>query len=278
MLTRFVRIQLAIFTIASIIGVLVMVFVYMQAPTLLGIGRITVKLELPTSGGLYRFSNVTYRGVEVGKVTRMDVSRTQATATLSLDTTPKIPADLVAEVRSVSAVGEQYVELMPRTDSPPYLQDGSVIALADTKIPQPVGPMLDQVSTLINSVPKDQLSGLVNESFNAFNGAGFDLGSLFDSSAKISGDLNKVARSIVCAHRRQWATSGFASADDGLLAAVGEKPGRGHRAGRDQRSPGTHAAAGGTTCGGRGVAPLRPGEADAADTAREPHDVRPGGV
>ena len=65
MLTRFVRIQLAIFTIASIVGVLVMVFTYMQAPTLLGIGRITVKLELPASGGLYRFSNVTYRGVQV---------------------------------------------------------------------------------------------------------------------------------------------------------------------------------------------------------------------
>lgn len=193
MLTRFVRIQLAIFTIASVIGVLVMAFVYMQAPTLLGIGRITVKLELPASGGLYRFSNVTYRGVEVGKVTGMDVSRSQATATLSLDTSPKIPADLKAEVRSVSAVGEQYVELMPRTDSPPYLQDGSVITSADTKIPQAVGPMLDQVSTLLDSVPKDRLSGLVDESFNAFNGAGYDLGSLFDSSARVSGDLNKVS-------------------------------------------------------------------------------------
>ncbi len=192
MLTRFVRIQLAVFTIASIVGVLLMVLVYMQAPTLLGIGRISVKLELPASGGLYRFSNVTYRGVEVGKVTGMDVSRTRATATLSLGTSPKIPADLVAEVRSVSAVGEQYVELMPRTDSPPYLRDGSVIPMSDTKIPQPVGPMLDRVNTLISSVPKDELSGLVNESFNAFNGAGFDLGSLFDSSAKISADLNKV--------------------------------------------------------------------------------------
>ena len=193
MLTRFVRIQLAIFTIASIIGALVMVIAYMQVPTLLGIGRITVKLELPASGGLYRFSNVTYRGVEVGKVTGMDVSREHATATLKLDTSPKIPADLVAEVRSVSAVGEQYVELMPRTDSPPYLQDGSVIAAADAKIPQTVGPMLDQVSTLINSVPKDKLRGLVDESFDAFNGAGYDLGSLFDSSVQISGDLNKVA-------------------------------------------------------------------------------------
>ena len=39
MLTRFVRIQLMIFTIASIVGMLAMVFVYMQVPTLLGIGK-----------------------------------------------------------------------------------------------------------------------------------------------------------------------------------------------------------------------------------------------
>ncbi len=69
MLTRFVRTQLIIFTIASIIGVAVMVFGYMQVPTLLGVGKITVKLQLPATGGLYRFGNVTYRGVEIGKVT-----------------------------------------------------------------------------------------------------------------------------------------------------------------------------------------------------------------
>jgi phospholipid/cholesterol/gamma-HCH transport system substrate-binding protein len=169
-----------------------MVFAYMQVPMLLGIGKITVKVELPASGGLYRFANVTYRGVEVGKVTEMDVSRNEATATLRLNTSPKIPADLTAEVRSVSAVGEQYVELLPRTDSPPYLQDGSVISMRDTKIPQQVAPMLDQVSTLINSIPKEKLSGLIDESFNAFNGSGYDLGSLIDSSSKISGDLNRV--------------------------------------------------------------------------------------
>ncbi|HET6736205.1 MAG TPA: mammalian cell entry protein, partial [Mycobacterium sp.] len=60
MLTRFVRNQLIIFTVASVIGIAVMVFGYMQVPTLLGIGRITVTLELPAAGGLYRFSNVTY--------------------------------------------------------------------------------------------------------------------------------------------------------------------------------------------------------------------------
>src|SRR3984893_19083747 len=145
MLTRFVRIQLLIFTIIGFVGVIAMALFYVQAPTLLGIGRITVTLELPATGNLYRFSNVTYRGVQVGKVTGVALTANGAKATLSLGTSPKIPANLQADVLSVSAVGEQYVDLRPRTDSGPYLQNGSTIAMRDTTIPQAVGPMLDQV-------------------------------------------------------------------------------------------------------------------------------------
>jgi phospholipid/cholesterol/gamma-HCH transport system substrate-binding protein len=192
MLSRFVRIQLAIFTIVGIIGVIAMVLFYIQAPTLLGIGRMTVTLELPSTGGLYRFSNVTYRGVEVGKVTSVGLTPTGAKAVMSLGTSPKIPADLTAEVRSVSAVGEQYVDLRPRTNSPPYLHNGSVIAVRDTTIPQPVGPMLDQVSALVNSIPKTKLGQLLDESFQGFNGSGYDLGSLFDSTSTVSRDANGV--------------------------------------------------------------------------------------
>ena len=107
MLTRFVRIQLLIFTIIGIVGVIAMALFYVQAPTLLGIGRMTVTLELPATGGLYRFSNVTYRGVQVGKVTAVSLTAKGAKATLSLGTSPKIPANLQADVQSVSAVGEQ---------------------------------------------------------------------------------------------------------------------------------------------------------------------------
>src|SRR5271166_1604067 len=134
MLTRFVRIQLAIFAIVGIVGVVVMVLWYIQAPTLLGIGKMTVTLKLPATGGLYRFSNVTYRGVQIGKVTAVGLTPDGAQATLALDTSPKIPSDLQAEVRSISAVGEYYVDLRPRTDSPPFLHDGSVIAKDNTTI------------------------------------------------------------------------------------------------------------------------------------------------
>lgn len=193
MLTRFVRSQLIIFTVASMIGVAVMLFTYMQVPTLLGIGRLTVTLDLPETGGLYRFSNVTYNGVQIGKVTDVQLTDTGAKATLSLDRSPKIPADLRAEVRSVSAVGEQYVDLRPRTNSGPYLQDGSVIARESASLPQPVGPMLDRASALVDSIPKERFSDLLDESFLAFNGAGYDFGSLLDSAGRISADANGVS-------------------------------------------------------------------------------------
>ena len=193
MLTRFVRTQLILFTIASLVGVAVMLFGYMQLPTLLGLGRTVVKLELPATGGLYKFSNVTYRGVQVGKVTGVDLTPTGAVATLSLDSSPKIPAALTAHVRSMSAVGEQYVDLQPSTDEGPYLASGSVIPREATTIPQAVGPMLDQVSALVDTIPKEQLSKLLDETYKAFYGTGYDFGSMLDSASTISREGDRIA-------------------------------------------------------------------------------------
>ncbi|CAJ1509053.1 MCE family protein [[Mycobacterium] holstebronense] len=196
MLTRFVRIQLILFLVASVIGVGAMLFGYMQVPTMLGIGRVMVKLDLPETGGLYRFSNVTYNGVQIGTVTNVELTPGGVRATLSLNRSPKVPADLVAAVRSVSAIGEQYVDLLPRSDGGPYLHNGSVIAASDTEVPQQVGPMLDQVSALVDSIPKDKLSNLLDETFQAFDGAGYDFQSLLDSATTISGDANRVSDKV----------------------------------------------------------------------------------
>lgn len=193
MLTRFVQIQLTVFAIASVVGITLMLFQYMQVPTLVGVGRMTVRLELPGTGGLYRFSNVTYRGVQIGKVTAVGPTARGAEAVLSLDTAQKIPANLQASVRSVSAVGEQYVDLVPRSESPPYLRNGSVITMRDTVIPQQVGPMLDRLNALVKSIPQDKLTKLLDESFQAFNGAGYDLSSLSDSAATVAHDANGTA-------------------------------------------------------------------------------------
>ncbi|MCP3812176.1 virulence factor Mce, partial [Mycobacteriaceae bacterium Msp059] len=123
-------------------------------------------------------------------VTEVRPTRDGAVATLSLNTSPKIPADLHAAVLSVSAVGEQYVDLQPRNDSGPYLHDGSVIPASNASIPQAVGPMLDQVSSLMGSIPKDKISPLLDETFKAFNGTGNDMGALLDSSSRLISEAN----------------------------------------------------------------------------------------
>ncbi|MCV7343293.1 MCE family protein [Mycolicibacterium rhodesiae] len=190
MLTRFIRNQLIIFTVASIVSVAVMVLVYLQVPTLLGIGKMTVKLEMPETGGLYRFSNVTYRGVQLGKVTDVQATEQGAEATLMLDTSPQVPADVQARVLSVSAVGEQYVDLVPRSASGPYLRDGSVIAAKNVTVPQAVGPMLDQASALLKSIPKQRLGDLLDHSFEGLKGSADDLSTLMDSSSRLAADFN----------------------------------------------------------------------------------------
>lgn len=195
MLTRFIRIQLVLFSIASVVGVLAMGYFYLQVPTLLGIGRTTVTMELPASGGLYRFSNVTLRGVQVGKVTAVDLEPTKVMATISLSADARIPVDSQANVRSMSAVGEQYIDLVPNTSDGPILADGSVIPMSNVSVPEQIGPVLDQASALLASIPKDRLGDLVDETYRGLAGAGYDLGSLLDSGAEISSDLNSVADS-----------------------------------------------------------------------------------
>lgn len=200
LLSRFVRAQLIIFSILSVLGLAVMSVMYMRLPTLAGIGTIGVTVELPDAGGLYRFGNVTYRGVRVGKVTGVELSGDGVRATLAIDGSYRIPADLTAEVRSVSAVGEQYVDLLPRTDSPPYLYDGATVERRDTAIPQPVGPMLDRLSALVGTIPRDDLRRLLDEMFAGVNGASYDLESLLTSAEELTAELNGVgeqARTLV---------------------------------------------------------------------------------
>ncbi len=72
-LNRGIKIQLAIFSVVSLIAALIMVFGYIKLPVLLfGVGRYTVTVDLPRSGGLYATGNVTYRGVRTAQGRRCD--------------------------------------------------------------------------------------------------------------------------------------------------------------------------------------------------------------
>ncbi|HEY9438300.1 MAG TPA: MlaD family protein, partial [Streptomyces sp.] len=109
----------------------------------------TVRVQLPRTGGLYTHSNVTYRGVSVGRVGPIALTDDGVEAELRIDNdAPPIPDSLRAVVASLSAVGEQYVDLRPTRGDGPFLQDGSVIDQADTTVPAPVTDVLTSVNDL----------------------------------------------------------------------------------------------------------------------------------
>ncbi len=185
-MTRFVRIQLIIFSILTVIGLVVMSIQYVKVPVLFGVGRYEVSVRLPSTGGLYSHANVAYRGTNIGVVENVTLTGDGVEAKMSLDSDYKIPADVDAVVKSVSAVGEQYVDLIPRDGAAeadgPYLANGDVIPLDRATIPQDVGEMLDQADELLASISDTRLQTVIDEAFTAFNGSGPDLQRLIDSA------------------------------------------------------------------------------------------------
>ncbi|WP_054816570.1 MCE family protein [Nocardia arizonensis] len=183
-LTRFVRIQLTIFCVLTVIGLVVMGGVYVKLPAMFGIGRYEVTVQLAATGGLYEHANVTYRGTNVGVVEGVTLTKAGVDAKLSIDSDYKIPSDVDAWVRSVSAIGEQYVDLVPvQNPKGGNLRDGSVIAVERTRLPQDIGALLDQTDRLLSSIADTRLRQVIDEAFRAFNGAGPDLQRFLDSAA-----------------------------------------------------------------------------------------------
>lgn len=182
MRSRLVQIQLVVFGMVSVLAVGHAVFSYMGLQRYTGIGMYSVSVEMERAGGLYVNSLVTYRGVDVGVVTKLEVRADTAVAKLQIHSGPDIPIDTDAVVKSVSAIGEQYIDLVPATSEGPYLEDGDVIDASRTSIPIPSSAVVDQVHTLLEELPKDDLRTTVSEAYSAFNGLGPSIGALVDSA------------------------------------------------------------------------------------------------
>jgi phospholipid/cholesterol/gamma-HCH transport system substrate-binding protein len=191
-LHRRAKIQLAIFSVIALVALAFMSLQFMRLPAkMFGVGRYTVTVQLPQAAGLYGSSNVTYRGVEVGRVESVKLTDRGVAAVLSLRSGIDIPSDLEAEVHSQSAIGEQYVLLLPRNAGSPPLKNGDVIPLADTSVPPDINTILAQVVSGLKAVPKDNLKTAIDESYTAVGGLGPELTRIVNASIDLSIEARK---------------------------------------------------------------------------------------
>ena len=182
MITRRTKIQLIFFVLITLVGVAFVGARYARLDRVIVDDAYTVVAHFEDSGGIFAGGEVTYRGVRVGQVEKLELTDSGVDVYLDIDNEyDDIPADAKAVVGNRSAVGEQYVELQPQTDGKPYLSDDAEIAVEDTELPIQTDTLLTDISTTVGSVDRDALRTTVDELGKGFGGTGENLQNIIDA-------------------------------------------------------------------------------------------------
>ncbi len=168
-----VWIRLGALVVVAVIGVSYIAFGVLGYR--IGAQPYTVTVDLPRGGGLYSDGFVTYRGVDVGRISALTLTPTGATATLAIDPGTGIPANAVARVHELSVAGEQYLDLVPTSGRGPDLHDGSIIGAGRTVVPVSVFELLNDAGQLISSIDSSEVKTITTALGSGFANTGKDL-------------------------------------------------------------------------------------------------------
>jgi phospholipid/cholesterol/gamma-HCH transport system substrate-binding protein len=179
--------------------------------------KVTVNMD--NTGGLFKGSPVTYRGVEVGKISDIEVGKNGPVATITFKNGAEVPASAKAEVRSLSPVGEQYLDLRPTSAKGPFLKDKDVITATAVNLPVTVASATENLDKLLQNIDDKDIKVLMRELNLGVQDTSADLESLLDSSSELVASLDeawprtqalltngKVVNEILAAHRQDLAT------------------------------------------------------------------------
>jgi len=181
---RGIKVRIAAFLVLSAVGIVYVAGSYLGlVDRVLGRGY-TVHATLPSSGGLFEGSEVTYRGVKIGEVKAMDATREGVRLDLALEHGSKLPMDSAMYVHNLSAVGEQYLDFEPVSDDGPYAGQGDTIEGDEASLPVDEADLLVELDSFVSSVDRENLETTVRELGTMFNDTGVPLEKLLDSGGK----------------------------------------------------------------------------------------------
>lgn len=192
MVTRMVRIQIIAFVLIALVGVTYAGATYAGLDRLFGPRGYVVTMRLEDGGGIFSNAEVTYRGVPVGRVGELELTESGIMVPLDIEPdAPRIPKDVRAVVTNRSAVGEQYVDLRPKSQGGPYLADKSTISQESTQTPLPVENLMTNLDAFSKSVPQESLRTVVDELGTAFKGNGGSLQTILDTAREFTAEAKQ---------------------------------------------------------------------------------------
>ncbi|QYJ04880.1 MCE family protein [Nocardioides panacisoli] len=182
-MTRGVKVRLVAFVVLSALGILYVTASYLGVVDKVTGREILVSASLPGSGGLFEGSEVTYRGVKIGKVTQMSPTEDGVDVDMVLEPGTELPVDSAVRVHNLSAVGEQYLDFQPSADEAPYAEDGTRFEGDEDTLPVDEADLLVDLDAFVNSVDKQSLRDVVKELGLLFDDTGADLQRLLDNGS-----------------------------------------------------------------------------------------------
>jgi phospholipid/cholesterol/gamma-HCH transport system substrate-binding protein len=126
--------------------------------------RTNLSMDVPDVNGLVVDSNVLLRGAPVGKVTGTRTSLQASTIDFYVDGQYRIPADTEVRLENLSALGESYIEFVPRTDGGQTLKNGQRISTESVVSPPSVSELTTSVVRVLNQLEPGAIRRIINES------------------------------------------------------------------------------------------------------------------
>jgi phospholipid/cholesterol/gamma-HCH transport system substrate-binding protein len=128
------------------------------------------------AGGVFTDQEVTYRGVQVGRVGSMRLTNHAVKIDMIIQSRYKLPREgITARVLYKSAVGEQFIDLVPTHEGAPFMSEGDVIPLERTSIPVQTEDLLRELNSVLASLDPHALGSVVHELGTGLRNHGTDL-------------------------------------------------------------------------------------------------------
>jgi phospholipid/cholesterol/gamma-HCH transport system substrate-binding protein len=125
--------------------------------------RTNLSMDVPDINGLVVGSNVLLRGVPVGKVTGTAASLQAASIDFYVDGNIRIPVDTEVRLENLSALGESYIGLLPRSEGGPILQSGKRFATEEVVQPPSVSELATSVTRVLSQMEPGALERVIGE-------------------------------------------------------------------------------------------------------------------
>jgi virulence factor Mce-like protein len=137
---------------------------------------------------IYPGSVVDYRGVEVGKVSSIDLSNLQAKFVMKLNKGFKVPTNAQATLTPESFFGNEVVELdFPTGTHPPYVPPGGTIG--PTSVNGQLADLINSTVPLLEQISPQDLNTLFVESNQALEGEAPEIKAGLQEGLKLTGYL-----------------------------------------------------------------------------------------